>query len=123
MRGSKGQQYINSYFPTNGQMAIDGGHVGVNDVPMNNSTAFVLRSDHDAALRRAKAEAKEYAWDEAAMRAACAAHRACCGVEADNAQGKIHGCCVVCGVPWPCETAQFFLLEADARAAQIEEGE
>ena len=77
----------------------------------------------DAALRRAKAEAKEYAWDEAAMRAACAAHRACCGVEADNAQGKIHGCCVVCGVPWPCETAQFFLFKADARAAQIEEGE
>lgn len=74
------------------------------------------------ALRRAKAEAKEYAWDEAAMRAACAAHRACCGVEADNAQGKIHGCCVVCGVPWPCETAQFFLFKADARAGQIEEG-
>ena len=84
-------------------------------------------ADHDAALRRAKAEGrqegKEYAWDEAAMRAACAAHRACCGVEADNAQGKIHGCCVVCGVPWPCETAQFFLFKADARAAQIEEGE
>lgn len=77
----------------------------------------------NAALRRAKAEAKEYAWDEAAMRAACAAHRACCGVEADNAQGKIHGCCVVCGVPWPCKTAQFFLFKADARAAQIEEGE
>ena len=74
------------------------------------------------ALRRAKAEAKEYAWDEAAMRAACAALRACCGVEADNSQGKIHGCCVVCGVPWPCETAQFFLFKADARAGQIEEG-
>lgn len=83
----------------------------------------VAASVLDAALRRAKAEAKEYAWDEAAMRAACAAHRACCGVEADNAQGKIHGCCVVCGVPWPCETAQFFLFKADARAAQIEEGE
>ena len=71
----------------------------------------------DAALRRAKVEAKEYAWDEAAMRAACAAHRACCGVEADNAQGKIHGCCVICGVPWPCETAQFFLFKADAQRA------
>jgi hypothetical protein len=52
MSGSKGQQYINSYFPTNGQMAIDGGTVGVNDVRMDNNTAFVLRSDHDAALRR-----------------------------------------------------------------------
>ena len=80
-----------------------------------------------AALRRAKAEGrqegKEYALNEAAMRAGCAAHRACCGIEADNSQGKIHGYCVVCGVPWPCETAQFFLFKADARAAQIEEGE
>ena len=75
---------------------------------------------YDAALRRAKAEGvkegKDYAWNEAAMRAACAAHRACCGIEADNSQGKIHGYCVVCGVPWPCKTAQFFLF-TDARAA------
>ena len=87
------------------------------------AAAIVWACDHDAALRRAKAEGKEYAWNEAAMRAACAGHRACCGIEADNAQGKIHGYCVVCGVPWPCETAQFFLFKADARAAQIEEGE
>ena len=87
----------------------------------------VAASVLDAALRRAKAEGrqegKEYALNEAAMRAGCAAHRACCGIEADNSQGKIHGYCVVCGVPWPCETAQFFLFKADARAAQIEEGE
>jgi len=87
----------------------------------------ILRADHDAALRRAKAdgrqEGKEYALNEAAMRAGCAAHRACCGIEADNSQGKIHGYCVVCGVPWPCETAQFFLFKADARATQIEEVE
>ena len=91
------------------------------------AAAIVLACDHDAALRRAKAEGrqegKEYALNEAAMRAGCAAHRACCGIEADNSQGKIHGYCVVCGVPWPCETAQFFLFKADARAAQIEEGE
>ncbi len=31
------------------------------------------------------------------------AHRACCGVEADSLNGKIHGYCLVCGVPWPCE--------------------
>lgn len=33
------------------------------------------------------------------------AHRACCGVEHDPLNGKIHGYCVVCGVPWPCEYA------------------
>lgn len=31
------------------------------------------------------------------------AHRACCGTEHDPASGKLHGYCVVCGVPWPCE--------------------
>ena len=43
------------------------------------------------------------------LTAACAAHRACCGVEADNLSGKIHGCCVVCGVPWPCAVASVFI--------------
>jgi len=33
------------------------------------------------------------------------AHRACCGTEHDPANGKIHGYCVVCGIPWPCEYA------------------
>jgi hypothetical protein len=33
------------------------------------------------------------------------AHRACCGTEHDPQQGKLHGYCVVCGVPWPCEYA------------------
>lgn len=33
------------------------------------------------------------------------AHRACVGTEHDPANGKLHGCCVVCGVPWPCEYA------------------
>ena len=98
-----------------------------NGVEQDDEGAYVYYDEHIAALRRAKAEGrqegKEYAWNEAAMRAGCAAHRACCGIEADNSQGKIHGCCVVCGVPWPCETAQFFLFKADARAAQIEEGE
>ena len=35
--------------------------------------------------------------------AQCIAHRACCGGEHDPANGKLHGFCVVCGVPWPCE--------------------
>lgn len=33
------------------------------------------------------------------------AHRGCCGTEHDPTNGKLHGCCVVCGVPWPCEYA------------------
>jgi hypothetical protein len=33
------------------------------------------------------------------------AHRACCGAEHDPQNGKLHGHCVVCGVPWPCEYA------------------
>ena len=32
-------------------------------------------------------------------------HRACCGTEHDPANGKLHGHCIVCGVPWPCEYA------------------
>ena len=35
--------------------------------------------------------------------AQCIAHRACCGSEHNPAEGKLHGYCVVCGVPWPCE--------------------
>ena len=34
-----------------------------------------------------------------------AAHRACCGTEHDPLQGKLHGYCVVCGVPWPSDYA------------------
>lgn len=34
-----------------------------------------------------------------------AAHRACCGTEHNPAEGKLHGYCVVCGVPWPCDYA------------------
>lgn len=50
--------------------------------------------------------------------AACTAHRACCGVEHDPANGKLHGLCVVCGVPWPCETAKYFLRPALSGAAE-----
>ena len=42
--------------------------------------------------------------------AAATAHRGCCGTEHDPMNGKLHGCCVVCGVPWPCETAKTFLF-------------
>lgn len=43
--------------------------------------------------------------------AAATAHRACCGTEHDPENGKLHGFCVVCGVPWPCDTAKLFLVE------------
>jgi hypothetical protein len=33
------------------------------------------------------------------------AHRACCGSEHDPQNGKLDGCCVVCGTPWPCDYA------------------
>jgi hypothetical protein len=33
------------------------------------------------------------------------AHRVCCGTEHDPLNGKLHGYCIVCGVPWPCEYA------------------
>lgn len=45
--------------------------------------------------------------------AAAYAHRACCGVEHDPNRGKLHGYCVVCGVPWPCETAETFLRSGE----------
>lgn len=35
-----------------------------------------------------------------------AAHRACHSAEHDPLQGRIHGYCIVCGVPWPCEIAK-----------------
>ena len=33
------------------------------------------------------------------------AHRVCCGSEHDPANAKLHGYCIVCGVPFPCEYA------------------
>lgn len=50
--------------------------------------------------------------------AAATAHRACCGLEHDPSQGKLHGCCVVCGVPWPCETARYFLRAPSAPSVE-----
>ena len=45
----------------------------------------------------------------AEMIAAALAHRACCGTEHDPNNGKLHGYCVVCGVPFPCDTAKRFM--------------
>jgi len=43
------------------------------------------------------------------LTASALAHRGCCGSEHDPANGKLHGHCVVCGIPWPCDTAKRFL--------------
>ena len=50
--------------------------------------------------------------------ASCLAHRACCGTEHEPLNGKLHGHCVVCGVPWPCDTAKTFLLREDLRGGR-----
>ena len=33
------------------------------------------------------------------------AHRACHSAEHNPEAGRIHGYCIVCGVPWPCDYA------------------
>lgn len=65
----------------------------------------------EAADLRAKLETAERERDEALklgdkvarLTAEKLAHRACCGTEHDPLIGKLHGYCVVCGVPWPCD--------------------
>lgn len=74
---------------------------------------YVLWSDVAAALSRERAAGE---LREVVLLASAAAHRACCGVEHDPLNGKLHGYCVVCGVPWPCETASRFIA-ASAPAA------
>ena len=43
--------------------------------------------------------------------AAATAHRACHSAEHDPANGRLHGYCIVCGIPWPCDTAKAFLYQ------------
>src|SRR6266704_3602591 len=52
--------------------------------------------------------------------AAALAHRACCGTEHDTANGKLHGYCVVCGVPWPCDTAKYYLRLAPETVTELD---
>ena len=60
-----------------------------------------------ADLERQLAEKQD---EQMKMTSAAIAHRACCGTEHAPMEGKLHGYCVVCGVPWPCETASAFLF-------------
>lgn len=41
--------------------------------------------------------------------AAAQAHRKCHPAEHNPDEGKFNGYCIVCSVPWPCETAQYFM--------------
>jgi hypothetical protein len=66
---------------------------------------IVAERDHE----RERAERCE---QSSADLASATAHRACCGTEHDPINGRLHGYCVVCGVPWPCETASYFLRRA-----------
>lgn len=53
------------------------------------------------------------------MVASATAHRACHNQEQDVNNGKLGGYCIVCGVPWPCETAQTYLA---SRSPEAERG-
>ena len=76
-----------------------------------------------SALQRAfdQARSEDEATDDrvAILTAAALAHRACCGTEHNPEQGKLHGCCVVCGVPWPCDTAKQFLRPSSDEKAIV----
>lgn len=48
------------------------------------------------------------------MLASALAHRTTHSAEHDPANGKLHGYCIVCGVPWPCETAAQFIQKPRA---------
>lgn len=68
--------------------------------------ARVYEAMHAKSLATASAAGEPVAPADLVERTAqLIAHRACCGSEHDAANGKLHGYCVVCGVPWPCEYA------------------
>ena len=69
-----------------------------------------LRAERDAlqsqlAEAQRKLDAAGKVTDEANIRAVVAAHRSCNSEEHDPSQGRVHGYCMVCGVPWPCAYA------------------
>ena len=66
----------------------------VHDCELGNCSEWIAQVD---SLRKTIA-----VLEQQANVALITAHRACIGSEHDPANGKIHGCCVVCGVYWPC---------------------
>lgn len=73
--------------------------------------AFVIASKTDSAAilkllhERDAALAQVGELERAADAAVLTAHRVCIGLEHDPQNGKLHGYCIVCGVPWPCAYA------------------
>ena len=89
--------------------------------PYKNQTYGVFESVNGSVANGLERRVAELEEQHADRHAACLAHRACTGTEHDPNNGKLHGYCVVCGVPWPCDTANAFLLPAPAPCAGCEE--
>lgn len=73
-------------------------------------TYYEQQAGAELAIRHARAELQsrldvEFDQQLVERTAQLVAHRACTGAEHDPSKGKLHGDCVVCGVPWPCEYA------------------
>ena len=64
---------------------------------------------------RAKVERVEAHAELNILIASATAHRACTGTEHNPQNGKLHGCCVVCGVQWPCETGKIYLMAQEPK--------
>lgn len=82
-------------------------------IPISHYEVSISPEGTQEATKRLTVEVAELRKDSAdrllTKIAACTAHRACRGCEDDQANGKLHGYCIVCGVPWPCEVAQSFI--------------
>ena len=57
---------------------------------------------YEYSLRASEEKAEKMTLHIAERIAQITAHRGCCGSEHDPSAGKLHGYCVVCGIPWPC---------------------
>lgn len=79
--------------------------------------------EREARAHKKAAEVERLKGADAERRAQIAEHRACCGSEHNPAAGKLHGYCVVCGVPWPCEYAGPLPKEARAALGDKPKGE
>lgn len=96
------------------------GHAGWGNTCEDGANHIAGLERYIAEIERGKVEALGMAAELEAENArlretnAATAHRACCGSEHDAQQGKLHGYCVVCGVPWPCDTAKYFLFGSKA---------
>jgi hypothetical protein len=99
------------------------GHLRVSLEELRVTSDMLIGATNEWRQAEARATAAEGANRERV--AQLIAHRACCGSEHDPDNGKFHGCCVVCGVPWPCKVAlpedavTRRLTAAEERAARL----